>query len=156
MALHACHFPTWALNRLQYNFEHRHYNNNEPSSTDSQLTNNHNNNGTSNNNNNKNISMAVPYIQGLGRSSKGHVTGKAYKYTLSVQIPTELFLWHPKTRTPNFRKAGSYTNTGTHKLTVLRSILERLAEHLGTGSKNISGPIPHPTTYQFHRTSNQP
>ena len=63
MALQCCHFPTWALNKLQQDFECRHYNNNEPSSTDSQNINN-NNNGPSNNNN-KTISMVVPYIQGL-------------------------------------------------------------------------------------------
>ena len=60
MALQSYHFPTWALNKLQHNFECRHYNNNEPSSTDSQHNNSHNNNGA--NINNKNISIMVLYV----------------------------------------------------------------------------------------------
>ena len=76
------------------------------------------------------------------KSLKGHVTRRAYKYTSRVQTPSEHYLWHSKTRTPNFRKVGSFTNTSAHKLTALKSIFLRLAEHLGTGSKNSSGPHP--------------
>ena len=65
MALHCCHFPTWAMNKLQHNFQHRHYNN-EPTSADNHNSNN-NTNGTNNSNsNNRNSFMVVPYIQGLG------------------------------------------------------------------------------------------
>ena len=86
MAIQSCYFPTWALNKLQHNFECRHYNNNVPSSTDSQHNNNHNNNGTKiNNNNNKNISIVVPYIQGLGEKFKRTYTRRVYKYTSKVQ-----------------------------------------------------------------------
>ena len=70
MALQSCHFPTLALNKLQHNFEHRHYINNESSSTDSQPNNNHNNSGTSHNNKKKNLFIVVPYIQGLGEKFK--------------------------------------------------------------------------------------
>ena len=67
MVLQSCHFPTF--NKLQHNFECRHYINNESSSTDSQCNNNHNNE-TSNNNCNNNLSTVVPYIQGLGEKFK--------------------------------------------------------------------------------------
>ena len=33
MALHNCHFPTWALNKLQQHFQYRQHNSNEPNST---------------------------------------------------------------------------------------------------------------------------
>ena len=56
LALHCCHFPTWAINKLQQNFHHRHYNTNETTMADNQNT----------TNNNKNIFIVVPYIQGLG------------------------------------------------------------------------------------------
>ena len=64
-ALHDCHFPTRALNKLQHKFEYKHHTNNEPSSMDIQP-----NNITDNNNNNKNISIVVPYIHGLGERCK--------------------------------------------------------------------------------------
>ena len=46
---------------------------------------NNNNSGTNNNNNNKNISIVVPYIQGLGKNSKGHAKTREYKYTSKAQ-----------------------------------------------------------------------
>ena len=87
-ALQSCNFPTWALNKLQQNFECKHYTSTEPGSTDNQTSNNHNNNGTNNNNNNnsnKNISIVFPYLQGLGEKSKGHAITREYKYTSKVQ-----------------------------------------------------------------------
>ena len=57
-ALQSCLFPTWALNRLQHNFEHKHNNNRDPNLTDN------NTNGTTDHNKQRNISMVVPYIQG--------------------------------------------------------------------------------------------
>ena len=100
--------------------------------------------------------MVVPYIQGLVKSLKLIALRRGYKYTLRVQTPSKHYLWPPKRRTPNYKKVGSYTNTSALKLTVLKSILERLAGHMGMGSKNISGLHPPQPTYQHHRTPNQP
>ena len=66
-ALKSSLFPTWALKRLQHNFEHKHNNNRGPNPTD---TNNHNTNDTTYHNKEWNISMVVPYIQGLGEKLK--------------------------------------------------------------------------------------
>ena len=85
MALEACHFPIWVLNKLQHNFDHRHYINNESSSTDSQHNNNQDNNGTSNNNSNKNLSIVVHTDRDRVRHLKEHTTRRANKYILKVQ-----------------------------------------------------------------------
>ena len=69
-ALQSCLFPTWTLNRLQYNFEHRHNNYSDPNPTYTQQTNNLNTNAITTNNKQRNISMVVPYIQGLGEKLK--------------------------------------------------------------------------------------
>ena len=61
-ALQACLFPTWALNKLQHQFEHKH-NNGEANSTVEQHSKNHNFIVTNNHNKHRNISMVVPYIQ---------------------------------------------------------------------------------------------
>ena len=142
LAVQSFHFPTWPHNKPQHNFEHMHYNNSDSSSTGSQHNNNHNNNGTSSNNNNRNISMVVHIHRDWVKSLQGHATRRGYKHTSRVQTPSKHYLWHPKTRTPNFRKVGSYTDTNAYKATALWSILVRLAGHLGTGSKNNSGPHP--------------
>ena len=82
-ALQSCQFPTWALNKLQQNFECRHYTNTEPSPSDSQ----HNNNGTNNNFNNKNLSIVVPYIQRLGDKFKRACNKMVFKYILKALTP---------------------------------------------------------------------
>ena len=74
-ALQSCHFFTWALNKLQQNFEHRHYVNNDPGTTDRQHNNNHNNTGTNNNIINKNLSIVVHMYRDQVRSSRWHATG---------------------------------------------------------------------------------
>ena len=106
MALHACHFPTHALNRFQYNFECRHYKNNEPSSTDSQHNNSHNNSGTSNNDSNRNISMVVPYIQGFGVKFKRTCNKKGIQ--VHFKGSNTIRTWHmaPKDKDTKLQKSG--------------------------------------------------
>ena len=60
-ALQACHFPTWALNRLQQRFEHHHQTSTVSNSRDNQP-----NINTNSNNTKRNTSLVAPYIQGLG------------------------------------------------------------------------------------------
>ena len=71
-------------------------------------------------------------------SSKGHVTRKAHKYTSRVQIPSGLYLWHPKTRKLNFRKSGVIYKYKCSQISCLeeyigetgRALGDRLKEHL--------------------------
>ena len=63
-ALQACSFPTWTLNKLQQKFNHKHNINNRKSFTVNKP------NNKNNSNSKKNISVVVPYIQGLGERFK--------------------------------------------------------------------------------------
>ena len=105
MALQNCHFPKWALNKLQQKFQCKQHNHNETNSTDQQNSNITNSNGT-NLNNNKNIYMVVPYIQVLGENLKGPVTRRASKYISKGPIPSRIYLWPLRTRTPKLQKSG--------------------------------------------------
>ena len=84
----------------------------------------------------KNISIVVLYIQGLGEKFKRTCNKKGIQVLFKGSNTIKHYLGTQGQDT-NYRKVGSYTNTGAHKLTALRSILERLAEHLGTDLKII-------------------
>ena len=106
MALQSCHFPTWALNKLQHNFDWRHYINNESSSTDSQHNNNHNNNWTSNNNNNnKNLCIGVPCIQGLGEKFKRTCSKKGIQIHFKGLNTIKTLLMTPKEKDIKLQKS---------------------------------------------------
>ena len=81
-ALQACQFPPWELNQLQQKSEGKHNNN-----QDSNHTNNSSNTESNNSNgNNRNITIVVPYIQGIGESSKMFVNQKEYDYILRASL----------------------------------------------------------------------
>ena len=63
-----CQFPNWALNKLQQQFPQKH-NHNRNNLSEEQNTNN-NNRDSNNAETNKNISIVIPYIQGLGEKFK--------------------------------------------------------------------------------------
>ena len=106
MVLQSCHFLTLALNKLQHNFESRHYNNNEPSSTDSQHNNNQNNSWTSSNNNNRNISKVDPYIQGLGKMFKRTCNKKGIQVYFKHSNTIKTLLMKPKDKDTKLEKSG--------------------------------------------------
>ena len=58
-----CHFPNWALNRLQQQLLHKHNLNNNNTQEEEQT--NHNNQDNNNRQQNKNTYMVIPYIKGL-------------------------------------------------------------------------------------------
>ena len=127
MALQNCHFPTWALNKLQQNFQCRQHNHNEPNSTDQHNSNtikgngtnvNNNNSNNNNKNNNKIIYMVVSYIQGLEDKFKRTLTRKASRYISKGPMPSGIYLWPPRTRTPSYKKVELFTNTNAQPSTV--------------------------------------
>ena len=93
-ALQACHFPTWTLNKLQQNYECKHYTNNEPSSMDTQP------------NNNKNISIVVPYIQGLGERFKRTCNNRGIQVHFKGTNTIKTLLMAPKDRDNKLQKNG--------------------------------------------------
>ena len=133
-ALQSCLFPTWALNRLQHNSEHKH-NSRDPIQTG---TNNHNTNGTTDCNKQRNIFMVVPYIQGLGETFKKTCKKQGIHVHFKGTNTIKSLLMAPKDKDIKFQKSGSFTSTSAHMLTVQRNILVNLAGHLGTDSRNIS------------------
>ena len=90
-------------NKLQHNFECRHYNSSEPNSTDNQQNNNHNNNGT--NNHKKNISMVVPYIQGLGEKLKRTCNKKGIQVHFKGSNTIKTLLMAPKDKDTKLQKS---------------------------------------------------
>ena len=106
MALQSSHFPAWALNKLQHNFECRHYNNNELSSTNSQHNNNHNNNGTYINNKKKNISIVIPYMQGLSEKFKRTCNKKGIQVHFNSSNTIKTLLMAPKDKDTKLQKSG--------------------------------------------------
>ena len=107
-ALIACQFPNWALNKLQNQFECKHNNNRDNNLTERQNNNNNNNNRRESNINihNNNISMVIPYIQGLGEKFE-----RTYK-KLGIQVcfkgsnTIKQLLMAPKDKDPKLAKGG--------------------------------------------------
>ena len=103
-ALQACSFPPWALSHLQHKFSCKHNINNGQISTVNQL-NNSNNSGTNiSNNNNKNISIVVPYIQGLGERCK-RTCNKGIQVNFKGTNTMKTLLMAPKDRDNKLQRA---------------------------------------------------
>ena len=151
MALHCCHFPTWAFNKPQQNFQCRNYNSNEPTQQTTKTPTTPTMGPTSTTKTTRRtFSWWFLTYRDWVKSLKGHATGKEYKYTTRDQTPSKLYSWHPKTRTPNYKRIGSYTNTSAQPSTVLKSTLvrafgDRLKEHIRAPS-----PIHHHTSSAGH------
>ena len=103
MALQSCHFPTWALHKIQLNFEYRHCINSESNSTDSQHNNNHNYNVTSNSN--KNVSIVVLYIQGLSEKFKRTCNKKGIQVHFKGSNTIKTLLMAPKNKDTKLQKS---------------------------------------------------
>ena len=107
MALHCCHFTTWALYKLHQNFQHRHCNNNEPTPTDHQSNNNNNNNGNNqNNNNNRNMFMVFPYIHGLYEKFKRTCNKKGIQVYFKGSNTFKTLLMASKDKDTKLLKSG--------------------------------------------------
>ena len=150
MALNACHFPTLALNRLQYNiFSAGITTTYEPSSTDSQHNNNDNYNGTSNNNS-KNISMVVPYIQGLGEKFKRTCNGKGIQVHFKGSDTTRTLLMAPKDKDTKLQKSGVIYKYKCPQMNCPEECIgetggafgDRLKEYVRTPSPSTNMPVP--------------
>ena len=129
-ALEACNFPPWALNTLHDKFNCKHNIHNEQTSTDNQP-----NNNNSGSNNIHRLGKRFKDMQQLGNQVH-------FKGTKTIKNPSH----GPRTGTANFKRVESYIHSNAHTSTVRRNAQGNLAEPLGTGSKNTSGPHPLYTT----------
>ena len=119
-AYHACHFPNWALNRLQQQCELKHNNNREDNQTGEQQPNNNNRDNT-NNKQHKNISMVLPYIQGLGEKFKRTCSKQGFQVHFKGTNTIKQLLMVPKDKDSKLQKVGLYTSTNVHKLAAQRN-----------------------------------
>ena len=154
MTLHCFHFPTWAINKLQQNFQHRHCNTNEPTTADNQNTNNNNNNGSIlNNNNHKNISMVVPYIQGLGERFKRTCNWKGIQVHFKGSNTIRTLLMAPKVKDTRLQKTGVIYKYRCPTINCpeeyigesSRAFWDRLKEHLRSLLPSTIIPVPQDT-----------
>ena len=101
-ALQACQFPNWPLNQL-----HQRFLKNNKTNQDTNVTNNSTkDNNTNNNIKKRNISLVVPYIQGISEKFKKLCKSKGIQVyfkgtnTLRTQLVT------PKDKDPKLQKSG--------------------------------------------------
>ena len=103
-ALQECQFPTWILNQLQQNFEIKHNNNQETN----QSNNSSNLEGNNSNNNNRNITIVVPYIQGIGEKFKKFLVceSKGIQVHFKGTNTLQTLLVKPKDKDNKLQKIG--------------------------------------------------
>ena len=101
-ALQACLFPTWALNKLQHQFEYKHNNR--------EATEQNNNTPTTTTpvsppppTNTESSPWWYPTYMVWERSSRGLAINRVCKFISKEPTPSSHFSWHQKTRTINFK-----------------------------------------------------
>ena len=102
-ALMACQCPNWTLNRLQQQFELKHNLNNGNIQTEDQTNDNNMNNNSSQQN--KNISIVIPYIQGLGEKFL-KVQQTRHSSTFQSTNTVKQLLMAPNDEDPKLAKSG--------------------------------------------------
>ena len=130
------HFPNWALNRLQLQFQQKHNLNNINTQGEAQTIN--NNQDNNNRRQNKSIYMVVPYIKGIGEKFKK----SCYKQGIQVHFKgtntVKQLLMAPKDKDPKLTKSGviyryqcpNINCTEQYIRESGRSLGERYREHL--------------------------
>ena len=104
-ALQACLFPSWALNRLQYQFELKHNNTREDNQAEGQQPN-HNIRDNTSNKQHKNTSMVVAYIHRLGDKFKRTCNKQGFQVHFKGTNTTKQPLMAPKDKDSNLQKSG--------------------------------------------------
>ena len=130
-ALQACSFPPCTLNKLQCKFNQKHNINNGQGFIVHQPNNN-------NSSNNKNISIVVPYKQGLGERSKRTCSNKGIQVHFKGTNTTKTLLLAPEDKDNKLQKSGviykfKYPHRNCPKEYIgesSRTLGDRLKEHL--------------------------
>ena len=98
-----CHFPNWALNKLQHQFLQKYnHNNNNPSEEQTNNNSRDSNNGPTN----KNISIVKPYIQGLGEKFYKTCNKQGIQVHFKGTNTVKQLLMAPKDKDPKLTKSG--------------------------------------------------
>ena len=155
MALQACLFPNWALNKLQHQFKLKH-NNKEDNPTEGQQSNHHNNRDNTNNNWQKNISMVVPYIHGLGEKFKRTCNKQGIQVHFKGTNTIKQLLMAPKDRESKLQKSGVIYMYKCPQINCTVEYIGKPGRTFGDGYKEhlkVSSPIHLHTTTTGHPVS---
>ena len=98
----------------------------------------------------KNISRVVPYIQGLGEQFKRTCNKKGIKVHFKGSNTIKTLLMASKDKETKLQKSGVIYK---YKCPHINCPEEYIGGTSRTSQDPISGPLPHPLKYQFHRTS---
>ena len=107
--------------------------------------NNNNNGGTNNSTNNRNISIVVPYIQGLGERFKRTCNKGIHKH-LKATNTTKTLLMAPKDRDNKLQKSGIIYKFKCPHINCPKEYIGESGRTFGTGTKNTLGPYPPSTS----------
>ena len=96
-------FPSWALNRLQYQFQQKHNLNNNNTPAEEQT--NHINQESNNRQQKKNIYMVIAYIKGLGDKFKRTCNKQGIQVHFKGTNTVKQLLMAPKDKDPKLTKS---------------------------------------------------
>ena len=149
-AIQACHFPIWTLDMLQQRFEQRHQLTTTTEPRDNQPS-------TTNTNNIKiNISMVVPYIQGLGEKFKMTCKNIGIQVHFQGSNTVQTLLIAPKDKDPKLHKSGIIYNYKCPQLNCTEQYIGESGRTLGDRLKeHLRAPFNHTPTQQHLRAPNQ-
>ena len=119
-ALEDFHFPNWALNRLQLQFQQKH-NLNYKNNQGEEQTNN-NNQDTSHRQQGKNIFMVVPYIKGIREKFKKICNKHDIQVHFKGTNTVKQLLMAPEDTDPKLTKVASSTDTNALTSTAQNNI----------------------------------
>ena len=144
-ALMDCQFPSWALNRLQQQFQQKHINNN--TQAEEQTNNN-------NRQQNKNIYMVIPYIKGLGEKFKRTCNDQGIQVHFKGTNTVKQLIMAPKDKDPKLTKSGVIYRYKCPRINCTeqyigesgRTLGERYKEHLKASSPINTSTSGHPVS----------
>ena len=145
-ALKECQFPNWALNKLQQQFLQK-QNHNNNNTTEEQTNNSRDgNNGPTN----KNISIVIPYTQGLGEKFKRTCNKQGIQDNFKGTNTVKHLLMAPKDKDPKLTKSAIIYRYRCPHINCTKQYIGESGRTLGDISKeHLKAPSPlylHTTT----------
>ena len=149
-ALQACQFWNWALNQLHQRFLKNNHTHQDTNGTNNAIK----DNNTYNNIKKWNISLVVPYIQGISEKFKKLCKCKGIQVyfkgtnTLRTQLVT------PKDKEPKLQKSGIIYHYKCPDINCTEAYIGETGRALGNRvNEHLKAPSPHLSLQQLYRTS---
>ena len=125
-SLQAHHFPIWTLDRLQQKFEQRHQLTTITESRDSQPT-----TTNSKDNTKRNISIVVPYIQGVGGKFKKTCKNSGIQDHFQGSITVKTLFMAPRAKGPQITEKWHHLQLQMSKTKLYRTIHRGIRQNTG-------------------------